>query len=545
MVPVESVLNAIAYAKHDIALKCAKALKASKLTLQPTKLMGTGLSHALFRAIHGISGEEVENLAQKMEHDGPVMRSATPTFSMSDIFMGAFGPVPHPQSHTTASQSAPGNAQSHTAANTHSNVQSAAASSQGCAAASSQSYTTASPQSHTAASPQGRAAANPQSRATANSNPLYAKVVSGEASADMTASLALSEGFSLPLQRTLLPEQFVHEFMAIQQVNVILDPKAYPETKSFPDEITDYLRLSLVGLIQRARNLGHKELDVVSKTNLEEIYPTSVTRRRNLPFISPRVVLAKSIEKVSNFIKQAEIEVNLAKPPKIHSNKEMLTLLNHIYNYDVALCAALLGAFMERRIHIPVLKSPEVAAKAVSSPIAVGVWALFSVSRDSLQKMLESSNNPALVIKVKEYIHSVLTDQSKEDDEMEEKMYAGKLQFLLHGMHKTVTSSTKYVSYSLEYQLCKNLKFRKDISVHDLILKWDRIFKDDVLYHVAESHRPLLARWLKWTVLVHELRELLAEYTCIGVTGLINSGKSLLVKRLFNLKVLDIKNIVI
>ena len=232
-----------------------------------------------------------------------------------------------------------------------------------------------------------------------------------------------------------------------------------------------------------------------------------------------------------------QMEANFAKPKKMHGNMSMLKLINNIYNTDVSRCAALLGAFMERCIEIPFLKSLEVTAKAVSSPMAVGVWALFSLNRKELQKMLDSSKNTELVIKVNEYMHSVLSDNSQDDNEMEEKRYAGKLQFLLQGMHKTVTSSTKYISYSLECQLCNNLKFSSDISVQDLISQWETIFKDDILFHVAESHRPLLARWLKWTILIHGLREVLAEYTCISVTGLINSGKSLLVKQLFNLKV--------
>ena len=276
---------------------------------------------------------------------------------------------------------------------------------------------------------------------------------------------------------------------------------------------------------------------IVGKTHLEEIYPGSTTIRRNMLLESPRRVLAQSIGKLANFIGEMQMEENFSKPKKKNGNMQMLKLINDIYNIDVSRCAALLGAFMERCIEIPFLKSPEVTAKAVSSPMVVGVWALFSLSREELQKMLESSQNTELVINVKEYMHSVLTDKSQDDREMEEQRYAGKLQFLLQGMHRTVTSSTKYVSYSLEYQLCNNLKFSKDTSVQDLISKWDKIFKDDILCHVAKSHRPLLARWLKWTILVHDLREVLAESTCISVTGLVNSGKSLLVKQLFNLKV--------
>jgi hypothetical protein len=490
VVPVESVLNAIAYARHDLALDCAKALKQSKLTLQPTQLMRLGLYHALFRAIFGIP------VLNNLETGGPMHAIASFIQVLGAAVVGPEIPVSQPQyRHTVRSKSQ--------------------------------------------ASPVTRAAP-PTRTPTMN----YADVVSGRSSAEVQSSL---KGTQSAVQRQrpqhLSQEQDqyrVHQFMAIQRgpfPHFMHDPTS-PDNIVFPKEIATYLRSCWDDLAERAEHLvrSGKSLDVVGKTNLEEIYPTSATLRRNLFFDSPRVVLAQSIEKLSNFIKEPDMEVNLAKPPKHHSNKEMLKLLNEIYNYDVALCVALLGSFMEQHIRIPFLQSPEVTAKALSSPIAVGVWALFSVSREHLQEMLRSSKNDELVVEVREYIHNVLTEQTQENEDSEEQMYAGKLQFLLQGMHRTVTSSTKYISYSLEYQLCNNLKFKRDISVQDLLSKWDKIFKDDVLSLVAESHRPLLARWLKWTVLVHDLREVLAEYTCIGVTGLINSGKSLLVKKLFNIK---------
>lgn len=468
VVPVESVLNAIAYARYDIALDCARALKASKLTLQPTKLMYIGMMEALFRAMYGISGEDLSK------------NTATSTFMVGQLHMGPFGHFP--STEDPAKQN------------------------------------TARPQ-------QGRQSQNPASSPptpippTRTPQSKYAEVVSGKSQAEVLSSLQVQD---LPLQR----------YDHYQSVTIQLPSNV----RVFPSEIIEYLNTCWIDLIERAHRLN-MALDVVSKTNLEEIYPTSVTVRRNLYFTSPRRVLGNAMEELSRFINTAETEMSLAKPPEHPSNKAMLKLLNKIYNYDVTLCAALLGAFMEQHIHIPFLKTPEITAKALSSPIAVGVWALFSVNRQSLQEMLDSSNNSQLVVKVREYMRSVLCEQEEENADREEAMYAGKLQFLLQGMHRTVTSSTKYISYSLEHQLCSNLKFRKDTSVHDLILNWDRIFKDDVLSLVAKSHRPILARWLKWTVLVHDLREVLAEYTCIGVTGLINSGKSLLVKQLFDIKV--------
>ena len=478
VVPVESVLNAIAYARYDIALDCARALKASKLTLQPTQLMYIGMMEALFRAMYGISGEDLSKNTAPAADD---LVHATSTFSISQLHMGAFGNFPSTKGPTKKN--------------------------------------TARPQ-------QGRKSRNPAQSSpptrippTRTPQSKYAEVLKGNSSAEVLSSLPVQD---LPLQR----------YDHYQALTIQLPPNI----RVFPPEIIQYLYTCRIDLEERAQRLN-LALDVVSKTNLEEIYPTSVTVRRNLYFPSPRRVLGKAMEELSRFINRAETEMSLAKPPKHPSNKAMLKLLNRIYNYDVTLCAALLGAFMEQHIHIPFLKTPEITAKALSSPIAVGVWALFSVSRQSLQQMLDSSNNSELVVEVKEYMRSVLCEQEEENAEREEAMYAGKLQFLLQGMHRTVTSSTKYISYSLEHQLCSNLKFRKDTSVHDLILNWDRTFKDDVLSLVAKSHRPILARWLKWTVLVHDLREVLAEYTCIGVTGLINSGKSLLVKQLFNIKV--------
>ena len=496
VVPVESVLNAIAYARHDIAMDCATALKQSKLTLQPTRLMVTSLMQALFRAIYGFSEEVMENIINNTDStpDDPV-RSATPVFTPDDVLRGAFGGIPdlyHSQPNTNRENP------------THPITQ----------------------------------MPNSERPYTSNQYPLYSHVASGESSADVQSLLPRAHSLFQQQTPELLP---MHDFKHLQVVfqTIMVNKAACPEPICFPKDITDFLRESFYNLMRRRVNLSGRELEVVGKTNLEEIYPTSRTIRRNMHFTSPRTVLAQSIAKLDNYIKEAGMEVNLARPKETKTNKEMLKLLNGIYNYDVALCAALLGSFMERHIQIPFLKSPEVTAQAVSSPIAVGVWALFSVSRDNLQEMLASSNNTELVVKVKEYMHSVLTDQPQDDDlkESEEKMYAGKLQFLLQGMHKTVTSSTKYISYSLEYQLCENLKFPKDISVQDLISQWKNIFKNDILFHVAESHRPLLARWLKWAVLIHDLREVLAEYTCIGVTGLINSGKSLLIKQLFHLKV--------
>ena len=164
----------------------------------------------------------------------------------------------------------------------------------------------------------------------------------------------------------------------------------------------------------------------------------------------------------------------------------------------------------------------------------MGVWALFSQSLATLKAKLESNNRSQLIIDIRQYIEGISQQLPEYYEDM---MYAGKLQFLLQGLQQIVTASSQYISYSLERQLCNNLKFDRDLNLKDLINQWDKIFENDALSLIGESHRPLVARWLKWTVLIHDLRETLAQYTCIGVTGFVNSGKSLLVKKLFKIEV--------
>ena len=320
---------------------------------------------------------------------------------------------------------------------------------------------------------------------------------------------------------------------------IIFGPQPYLATTFSPSAV-EYLKTCWLNLCTAAQR-GQRELDVVGKYNIDHVYPV----RSDQPshgFKSPIQTLKDARKKLQTYVIAAQEEAELfeSKGTKIN-NEQMLEVLRDIFHNDVALCTALLGAFMEHQIHIPLLKSPEDTVKVLSSkaaPVAVGVWALFSMSRRDLYQLLASSESNALIVEIKEYIEGVLSEHHPQQNE--DQMYAGKLQFLLSSVLDTVSCSRQYVSYSLEhqlYQLCENLKFPKAIQLQKLIAQWDRYFANDALSLIAKSHRPLVARWLKWTMLIHDLREVLAQYTCVGVIGLVNSGKSQLVKELFKIEV--------
>ena len=283
--------------------------------------------------------------------------------------------------------------------------------------------------------------------------------------------------------------------------------------------------------------------NLISNLSIEHVYPMDSHRRYTTytsTLQSPLEVLRDAREKIASFIEESQQEDQNLSQGTQSSNEHMLTLVRDITEHNLAICAALLGAFMEQQIRIPLIKESEIDTAGVlsemTSPVAMGVWALFSMGFEELELKLSSLQGDPLFVEIADYISGVLSDNLQKPSYRSSK-YDGKLQFLLQGIKRTVSCSSQYISYSLEHQLCSNLKFDKGITIKKLINHWDEIFRGDALSLVAKSHRPLIARWLKWAILIHDLRESLAKYTCVGVTGLVNSGKSQLVSKLFGVQV--------
>ncbi|XP_019857858.1 PREDICTED: uncharacterized protein LOC109586129 [Amphimedon queenslandica] len=195
-------------------------------------------------------------------------------------------------------------------------------------------------------------------------------------------------------------------------------------------------------------------------------------------------------------------------------NSSMLQEVNKIIHEYLTPCVTMLGGFMEQQIRVPLVNSPLDTAKALRTAEnsgAIGVWALFSLNNDDIKYILSSRKNEAFIIQITKFIEGTLSEDIKRKrHDAEPTSYDAKLQFLLElGLNRTITCSNDYISYSLEREL-------------------------DTL--VPDAYRPLLARWLIWSLNIHQLREGLASYTTVGVIGLVNSGKSTLVNKIFNVE---------
>lgn len=485
VVPLESIFRAIAYQKYEIALECAEALKKRKLNLHASQLMIMGALKASIRAHLGYEGELIDQL---------LLPPVVPIHHMLISAKWWLQTIQRQGSQTPSQQF------SMQAIPLQVEVfQSSVL----------------------------------QHNLPPTQNPSVPSRMSDSSTPQKKYSEAVVGGQS---QQQESPKVQATQIMAVPfPFPIFVDPHIRPSLVPFPPHIMKFLAKCLHGLMEQTET--HQcfefgtDLCVVTTANISDVY--SISPKKSAYFRSPLQVLSDGLKKISTFTDI--IEADQASPGTQLPNEQMLKILDKIFEEDVTICASLLGAFMEQQIRIPLIHTAKITAETLlnTAPVAVGVWALFSQNCDTLKAKLESNNQSKLIVEIREYIEGI----SQQLPQNEDRMYAGKLQFLLQGMQEIVTASNQYISYSLEHQLCRNLKFEKSISVGSLIDQWDEIFENDALSLIGKSHRPLVARWLKWTILIHDLRETLAQYTSIGVTGLVNSGKSLLVKELFKIQV--------
>ena len=274
------------------------------------------------------------------------------------------------------------------------------------------------------------------------------------------------------------------------------------------------------------------QTEIVSKANIEDLYPVSSEGSSGLK--SPLNVLISGRQQLTELSKKLS---------ESNCNQKMLEIVNTIRHDELDTCTSLLGGFMHQGLVYISLSSRKHPQNDVFflSTASVGVWALFSLDYQHIKPILSKCQGEQLLIKLSDHVKGI-SGTSQESDDRRFNPYAAKLQFIAQGMAKTVTMScnAQNVSYSLERQLvelCNDRNISAAIPLSDITGKWSVLFKGNILSLVHYKCRLLVARWLKWALMIHNLREELAKYTAVGVVGLVNSGKSKLVNTLFGIKV--------
>lgn len=304
--------------------------------------------------------------------------------------------------------------------------------------------------------------------------------------------------------------------------------------------------IAICEMVQEAASIMRYPPNMICGRNIGEMYPISraISSSLNSDALTPlSQVLRHSRRTLSDFaIKHDNAKLGVAAV-----NTSMLEHVNKIVE-DLKPCVTMLGGFMEQQIRVPMVNNELDTAKALRTAEhsgAIGVWALFALSQKDIISILSSRKNQTLVFQISKFIEGSHSEgfTTKKEDAESVTSYNAKLQFLLQGMKKTVTCSSNYISYSLERELvdiCKECQISASTSLSSIIDKWTVRFKNTALALIPYTYRPLLARWLIWSLNIHQLREGLASYTTVGVIGLVNSGKSTLVNKVFKIEVMNI-----
>ena len=342
--------------------------------------------------------------------------------------------------------------------------------------------------------------------------------------------------------------------------NIYLRPllvysRYYPDSTQQDSDISTCKQKVVEYLADYLPSRTHICQNAICSVPISSVYPASTTPISS-GVVPPIVLLSSTRQELEQLAKKAidedeEDQGNLeqcsgkanSSKPKIQKsettlhNRNMLNMISTIRKKQ-KVCSTLLGAFMQAQVRVPLVKKTvrDTAQAIGKTAIAVGVWALLSMPYFDLKSFL-SAKFSSLIVEVARFIHGTYSGSNAVEVGDE---YAGKLQFLLQGIETTVSCNSRYISYSLEQQLkeeCTRLNIDASTDLKKLIDNWDDIFNNNVLSLVTPQSRELVARWLKWSLMIHDLREELAKYTSVGIVGLVNSGKSRLVSSLFNIPV--------
>ena len=226
------------------------------------------------------------------------------------------------------------------------------------------------------------------------------------------------------------------------------------------------------------------------------------------------------------------------------TNIKMLSALTDLRK-DFETCSTLLGAFMESQVHIPldIVGDDKYVTKFAkhASSIGLSVWALLILPFKCLNRGTFSNFSEdfrKFVVEFSHHIHDIRNPTLY--SEYQFPGYDERLEFLLASMKQSWACNHGYVTYSLERHLqkeCKKRHIYHDTALDEILGQWNANFENETLTLVPTEYRYLVARWIKWSLMINELRESLASQTAVGVIGLVNSGKSKFVRSLFGEKV--------
>jgi GTP-binding protein EngB required for normal cell division len=298
-----------------------------------------------------------------------------------------------------------------------------------------------------------------------------------------------------------------------------------------PEDEEKWMKIEMFLEQQRAEiNMAHKKgkkaQPIVSDVNMHEVLSSSEE-------LDPQKQLDAMKKDLDDLVEMSRSGMPTSDDlTSWDVNEKLVQIVTDVGRFSYFL-GIVLDSFMSVQVRIPLSQTPQYTARALDTTgVAVGVWYLIGLSFVDMKKIVQDHK---LVIDVADYLGKYYGF-----DDLPTKNYVGKLNFICNAMSQRVSCSTQYISYSLERQLsklCAECGITSSTTTDEICDRWDEFFKEKILSLIPSPYHPLIARWIRWTLAVFELRETLASYTTIGIIGLMNSGKTSLVNSLFGQKI--------
>ena len=321
-------------------------------------------------------------------------------------------------------------------------------------------------------------------------------------------------------------------------------------TSSQNQDLVSYLQSMMASTIDESKG----QITAISGVSVKVLFDSIKDDPKYAPVVPPMRLLQKGrhwlqelqSETRKELVTKEESETAARLSTTEAYNSRLLDYVNSLRNGDLYICIRILLSFMEERVRIPITENNS----------KISYWKLLKLGLGIFRRKISSGIES--YISVGKHVQSIADEVSCDVEALQKKdlssvetdrlKYAAKLQFLLSASLQKddgMLIDDEYPIYSIEKQLFQTCLSRSidDTTPHDEIWKeWDNLFQDVAMGTVVESHRRLVAMWLKFSLMIHRIRSELACHSTVGIVGLVNSGKSTLVHQLFKIKVCIIIN---
>ena len=270
------------------------------------------------------------------------------------------------------------------------------------------------------------------------------------------------------------------------------------------------------------------EAKAISNKSTKDLFTTSYgrqSREESSMLKSPILTLIERREILHHTIDKSNLQVGEERPQPYERTIEVLSMAR---GGQFDLCIGVICGFMYQHVRVP-----------FTEVNPVNILKTFQYHIGPFKDVLKNDSNfwASIVQRCRNAV--------EKGSRVSESTYHGKLKFLVTEIDPSSKAyidpiSSEHSMYMLETklkELCDSRGITKEKPIAKIVDSWKSLFQECPIADVSVSHQSLISRWMKWSLMIHELRQMLETHVTIAIAGLVNSGKTQLIRTLFGFDV--------